>query len=314
MFQVFFTLICSLVLLYCGAEGLVRGSARLARRLGLTSLVVGLTIVAYGTSAPELLVSSRAALNGQGAIALGNVIGSNIFNIAVILGLSALIRPLKVKLQIIRFDMPVLIAVSVLFLGLFLNFRLGRTEGLILTLGSILYTIVSIHFGKRDADSENIEGFYPGHPERGSIIFDLLMVAGGLVLLILGSKLLVGSAVQLARVWGINDAVVALTIVAGGTSIPELATSIVATVRKETDIAIGNVVGSNIFNILCILGVSSLVAPLNGGGISLVDTFVMIGTGVLLLPFMWTRFTLQRWEGFLLLIVYAGYLYSILLK
>ena len=291
------------------AEGLVRGSASLARRLGLTSLVIGLTIVAYGTSAPELLVSSRAALNDQGAIAIGNVIGSNIFNITVILGLAALIRPLKLKLQIIRFDMPILIAVSVLFLVFFLNFRLNRTEGLVLAIGSILYTVMSIRFGKRDARSETIQGLHPGRPDRGGIVFGLVLIAGGLGLLILGSKLLVGSAVQLARIWGVSEPVVALTIVAGGTSVPELATSVVATMHKETDIAIGNVVGSNIFNILCILGVSSLLAPVDGIGIGLVDTWVMIGTGAVLLPFMWTKFTLHRWEGFLLLLVYGGYLY-----
>lgn len=310
MFVIVLSILIGLVCLYFGAEGLVRGSSSLALRLGVKPLVIGLTVVAYGTSMPELVVSSKAALDGYGGIAIGNIVGSNIFNITLILGLSALIRPLRVNLQVIRLDMPVMILASLLFFALFQDITLTRPEGMIFTLGTVLYTVGLFYLSRKETEKAAIQEPHASIPEkRKHIVFDLGLIAGGLVLLVVGAKLLVDGAVKLAELWGVSKAVIGLTIVAAGTSLPELATSVIAAIHKETDIAIGNVVGSNIFNILGILGVSSLIAPLNGTGISMIDLFVMIGTAIVLLPFMRTGFVLNRWEGAVLLCIYGGYLY-----
>lgn len=310
MFVIVLSIIIGLICLYFGAEGLVRGSSSLALRLGVKPLVIGLTVVAYGTSMPELVVSSKAALDGYGGIAIGNIVGSNIFNIAFILGLSALIRPLRVNLQVIRLDMPVMILASLLFFALFQDITLTRPEGLIFTSGIALYTVGLLYLSRKEAEKASAQELHASIPEkRKHLVLDLGLIVGGLVLLVVGARLLVDGAVKLAELWGVSKAVIGLTIVAAGTSLPELATSVIAAIHKETDIAIGNVVGSNIFNILGILGISSLLAPLNGTGISMIDLSVMIGTAIVLLPFMRTGFVLNRWEGAVLLCIYGGYLY-----
>lgn len=300
----------ALVLLFFGAEWLVRGSSALALRLGITPLVIGLTVVAYGTSMPEMVVSTVAALKGQGDIAVGNVVGSNIFNVCVILGLSALVLPLRVKVQLIRVDAPLMVGVSLLFIVLFRDFHISRLEAGFLLAGIIVYTVGSVIFARKEVSAE-VQAEFTEAVVRppGKLWRDLLLILGGLAVLVLGSRLLVTNAVELARLLGISEAVIGLTIVAAGTSMPELATSVVAAFRKQADIAIGNIVGSNLYNLLAIVGVSGLLAPLHAPGIRMLDLYVMLGTSIALLPLMWSGFVLKRWEGAVLLAAYGGYLY-----
>lgn len=307
-------LILGLAVLTLGAEGLVRGASRVARRLGLSELIIGLTVVAFGTSAPELAVSVKSALAAQGGIAMGNVIGSNIFNVAVVLGLSAMIAPLVVHLKVVRLDMYIMLAASLIFSGLLMSGGLvTRLEGGILLALGLGYTIWSVWEEKREARSEPAAlALQKDAPEpSGNLVLSILMVLAGLAMLVGGAKLLVDGAVVIARTLGMSETVIGLTIVAAGTSLPELATSLLAAWRKQTDIAIGNVVGSNIFNALWIAGCAALVAPIDTQSISRFDLLTMLGTSLLLLPFMRTGFKLARWEGLLLFSVYAGYLYAI---
>jgi cation:H+ antiporter len=304
-------LLGGIVALYFGADWLVLGSASLAIRLGLTPLMVGLTVVAYGTSMPELIVSSMAAADGNGAIALGNVVGSNIFNICFILGLTALICPMRVQLQLLKLDTPVMIGVAILFLLFFLDLCIGLWEAIVFLAGIIVYTIANVRLARREASQQMKQEFAAGTPGlTGNLGTDLLCIVGGLAVLVVGSRLFVTGSVQLAKFLGVSDAVIGLTIIAAGTSLPELASSLVAASRRQPDIAIGNVVGSNIYNILGILGVSGVVRhPLDGQGVGLTDTWVMIGASAVLLAIAWTGFTLRRWEGALLLSIYGGYLW-----
>lgn len=299
----------SLLLLFAGAEGLIRGSASLAMRLGLSKLVVGLTVVAFGTSSPELLVSLEAALGGQGDIAIGNVIGSNSFNIGIILGITAIVCPIPVHRQIIRFDAPIALGVAILALFLFRDHRVGRIEGGFLVAGIVAYTWINLIFARRETQLGQDGGAaVPTSPlPARHWAIDLGLIAAGLGLLVIGARLLSDHSVTLARGLGVSDAVIGLTIVAAGTSLPELATSIVAAIRRQADIAVGNVVGSNLFNILGILGISSLVQPLDAPGISIVDVGAMILFSLLLIPLLYTGKTLHRIEGLLLLGLYIGY-------
>jgi cation:H+ antiporter len=306
-------LLAGLVALYFGAEWLVRGGASLAVRLGVTPLLVGLTVVAYGTSTPELIVSSTAAAQGQGAIAIGNVVGSNIFNIGFILGLTALVAPMRVQLQLLKFDTPVMVGVALLFLLFFRDGSIQRWESLVFLAGIVLYTVVNVRLARRQASADVRQEFDDSVPKpTGSPWTDTGLIVAGLATLVLGSRLFVTGAVDLARLFDISDAVIGLTIVAAGTSLPELASSLMAAWRKQPDIAIGNVVGSNIYNILAILGVSGMLAsPVNGQGVSLTDTLIMIGFSAVLLVIAWSGFTLRRWEGALLLALYGGYLWHL---
>jgi cation:H+ antiporter len=298
--------------LYVGAEGLVRGSAALALRLGLTPLVVGLTVVAFGTSSPELVVSVQASLNGNGAIALGNVIGSNICNVALILGLSAVIRPLNVHVQLLRLDLPLMLLASVLLALLLLDGGLGRPEGLLLTASLVLYTAFNIWKARREHTAVQQEFAEVIPPVRAQPWRDVLFIIGGISLLVGGAHLLVKGAVIIAEGLGLSQAVIGLTIIAVGTSLPELATSLVAAARGEGDIAIGNVVGSNVFNILAILGLAALLHPLYAQEIGLIDLGVMTAFALLMLPLMRSGFRLTRWEGALLLGLYVAYLVYLL--
>jgi cation:H+ antiporter len=264
---------------------------------------------------PELVVSINAGLAGQGAIAIGNVVGSNIFNIAATLGVAALISPMRVKLQIIRLDAPVMIITSLLFLGFFRDGRISRVEGGLFILGLLLYTGGNLYLARKEmASAYTLDPAYPGIPRNTAPLWlNLLLIAGGFGLLIVGANLLVKGAVAFARLMGVSEAVIGLTIIAAGTSLPELATSVVAAFKREADIAIGNIIGSNIFNILCILGVSASITPLEGAGIRLIDLLVMLGMAILLLPIMKTDFLLDRKEGLVLVAGYAGYVLSLLL-
>lgn len=306
-------LIFGLVLLFFGGEGLVRGSAALALRLGLTPLVVGLTVVAFGTSAPELVVSIQAALAGQGAIAIGNVVGSNILNIGLILGVTALICPLKVQLQILRIDAPIMVGVSLLAAWMLADRTLGRPEGALLFAGIVAYTAFTVLYARKVKPSAEVEAEFTGavHKPGGNVWRDLLFIAVGLALLIAGSHFMVDGAVRLARGFGISEAIIGLTIVALGTSMPELVTCLVAGWKKEPDIALGNIIGSNIFNLLGILGAAALVQPITGEGIKMADLFVAIMFAAVLVPILWTGRRLERWEGSLLLIGYIAYVASL---
>jgi cation:H+ antiporter len=246
---------------------------------------------------------------GQGSIALGNVVGSNIFNIAVILGLSALVRPVKVNIQLIRFDMPVMIGVSLLAFGLLRDGQLTRPEGALLFAGVAVYTITVVRMARRQHTEAVDREFADGTPKANrSVLLDVTYVLGGLALLIFGARFFVLGAVDLARWLGVSEAVIGLTIVAAGTSMPELATSMVAAFRKQEDIAIGNIVGSNIFNILAILGAAGLVRPFTSGGVQPMDFYFMLGTSALLLPLMRWGMKLTRYDGLLFLALYAAYL------
>lgn len=307
-------IIFSLVALYYGANWLVKGAASLAERVGVSTLVVGLTVVAFGTSTPELIVSAQASVKGFGGIALGNAIGSNIANIGIILGLSAMIFPLKASMQLIRFDTPVMILTAVLFLILFLDNSLGRLEGIIFIGLLIGYTVFNIVKSRKENKEVVLKEFDDAVPKiTGHWGYDALFIAIGLAALIIGSRFLVLGAVDLARMIGLSEAVIGLTIVALGTSMPELATSVVAAIKKQPDIAIGNVVGSNIFNILGILGIASMLRPISSPDISLVDSLVMIGMSLLLLPLIKTGFTLKRWEGGLFSLIYVAYIVYLLI-
>ncbi|MDX1420697.1 MAG: calcium/sodium antiporter [Rubricoccaceae bacterium] len=304
-----------LAFLLLGAEALVRGASRLAALLGLSPLIIGLTVVAFGTSAPELAVSVDAALSGQGGIAVGNVVGSNIVNVLFILGLAALIVPLTVDRQLIRLDVPLMIALSALVWLLSLDTRIGRTDGLLLVAGLLAYVGFLIWQGRREPEQdEALRG--DERPTQRHWLWDAVWVAGGLALLVLGSRWLVGSAVSFAQQLGVSEAVIGLTVVAAGTSMPEVVTSIVAAVRGQRDIAVGNVVGSNVFNLMGVLGVASLVGPGGIGVPASVVNFDLPVMGVVAfscLPIFFTGGVISRAEGALFLAYYVGYtLYLIL--
>jgi cation:H+ antiporter len=302
-------LAASLGLLYAGAAALVRGGASLALRLKVSALVIGLTVVAYGTSMPELLVSAKAALAGRGDLAVGNAVGSNIFNIAVILGLAAAICPLKVQFQLVRLDAPILLLVTGLFWWLFRDGRISRVEAAGLCGGLVLYTVGSLYLARRQVTATVDAEYQEALPAPGRHwLVDLGFLGGGLGLLALGSRLLVDNAVALARAWGVSEAVIGLTIVAAGTSMPELATSVVAALKKQPDIAVGNVVGSNIYNLLGVVGISGVLAPLSAPGLQMLDLYWMAGLAVILFPMLWTGLMVKRWEGVALLAAYGIYL------
>ena len=259
-------LIGGLVLLVVGAEALVRGAARLASRFGIPPLIIGLTVVAFGTSAPETAVSVQASLGGSGDIAVGNVIGSNIANILLILGLSALIAPLVVSRQLIRLDVPVMIGAGLLCYALAWNGSISRLDGALLLISLIGYTLFLVAASKREkapaGDDEFATEFGPDESDKPfAWVFQLLLILLGLGLLVGGSNLLIEGAVGLARALGLSELVIGLTVVAVGTSMPELATSVLAVIKGERDIAVGNVVGSCIFNLLLVLGAGAAVAP-----------------------------------------------------
>jgi len=300
-------ILAGLGVLTAGAEGLVRGGAALALRLGITPLAVGLTVVAFGTSSPELVVSLSTAFEGRGDLAVGNVVGSNIFNVALILGVAALVRPAAANAQVVRVDVPIVIASSALLVALLADGRLGPLEGTVLLAGAGAYTAYTLWAARREAPEVQAEADAALPTADGPLWRDVLFVAGGLVLLVAGARMLVTGAVSIAEAAGMSEAVIGLTILAAGTSLPELATSLVAALRGQSDIAIGNVVGSNIFNVLGILGVTALVRPLAPGGIGPVDLGVMLVLAVALLPLLRTGFRLDRLEGALLLLAYVGY-------
>ncbi|MGL5668661.1 MAG: calcium/sodium antiporter [Shewanella sp.] len=298
------SIIGGFIILTLGAEALVRGASSIALRLGITPLVIGLTIVAFGTSAPELAVSVKSALAGNSGIALGNVIGSNIANIGLILAITALIRPIQVQSQMVRRDIPLMILASMLFWGLLLDGELSLIDGVILLSLLVGYLVFSYFSAKNttDADGEIIEEG-PKNP-----LLSVAFIIVGIGMLVGGGILFVNGAVDLAKVFGVSEVIIGLTIVAIGTSMPELVTSVLAALKGESDIAIGNIVGSNIFNILGILGVTAVVYPVSGLGFQPLDFIVMLALAVVILPFAWSGLRIGRREGATLLIAYLGYM------
>ena len=359
-------LAAGLVLLVAGGELLVRGASTIAAVVGISPLVIGLTVVAFGTSSPELAVSIQAGRSGNPDIALGNVVGSNIFNVLFVLGACALLLPLMVSRQLVRREVPIMIGISLLLLGLALDGRLGALDGALLFAGIIVYTTWSVIASRRESAAARagaepvtvdmiavrsplwlvgaaavllasavgyaldwiglvVAGLLAvgsllfiagtvlgkgGRTKGGDMTHQVGCILAGLGTLVLGAGWLIDSATALARAFGVSDVIIGLTIVAAGTSLPEVATSIIATLRGERDIAIGNVVGSNIFNILGILGLSALVTP---GGLTVnplivrFDLPVMIAVAVVCLPIFFTGFSIARWEGFLFLGSYVAY-------
>lgn len=303
-----------LILLILGAEWLVRGASRLAAKVGISPLVIGLTVVAFGTSSPEMAVSVQSALAGQSDIAVGNVVGSNIFNVLFILGLSAIIAPLIVQQQLIRLDVPIMIGLSLLMYLMSLDGVIGRLEGVILFGGIIAYTVFLIRQSRKESKAVEDEYAqeYADKKETGwkSWVINFGLVVVGLGLLVQGSNWLVDSAITIARAFGLSELIIGLTIVAAGTSMPEVATSVMAAIKGERDIAVGNVVGSNIFNILSVLGLTALVAP-DGVPVSQAaeafDIPVMLAVAVMTLPIFFTNNLIERWEGGIFLFYYVAY-------
>jgi cation:H+ antiporter len=336
-------ILVGLALLVAGGELLVRGASGLATRIGMSSLVVGLTVVAFATSAPELAVTLGAVMGGEPGLAVGNVVGSNIANVLMILGASAIILPLLVKVQLVRVDIPFMAAFSILFLLLAIDGGFSRVDGLILLVLLVLYIAVAIILSRRDGNVDDLRGpgasiatasaGRVGHTAKksadtmteavedveargGSIGRDLVLVLIGIALLVVGANILVKGATGIATAFGVSDLIVGLTVVAIGTSLPELATSIVAVRRGQRDLAVGNVVGSNIFNIGAVAGLAAMISPTGlpvpESALAL-DIPLMIAASVVLLPLAFTGSVIARWEGGLLVALYVSYLlYTVL--
>lgn len=302
------------VLLIGGAEVLVRGASKLAVVAGISPLVVGLTVVAYGTSAPELAVTVQSSYAGQPDIAIGNVVGSNIANILLILGIAASVAPLVVSKQLVRLDVPIMIAISAVMLAMAWDGVVTQIEGGILVAGAVGYSVFAIELSRKQEKAANAanEDYEP--PPKTSFVVILKqigLIVVGLALLVVGARWLVNGATALAQWFGVSELIIALTIVAVGTSLPEIATSVIASLRGERDIAVGNAVGSNIFNILLVLGVCAMVAP--GAGVPIspsavtFDIPIMIAVAVACLPIFFTGYAIKRWEGLMFLAYYGAY-------
>ena len=294
------------ILLVAGAETLVRGSANIALRAGISPLIVGLTIVAFGTSAPELAVSVRSITSDLSGLALGNVIGSNIANIGLILGITALINPLRITRQLLRNQIPQMIAASLLLWILLLDNALEFFDGIVLTTALLAFLVYNFRQANAETQDQDIPIAAPDFSliARG-MAFDVVLVIVGMVLLVYGSNIFVSNAITIARAVGVSEAVIGLTLVAIGTSMPELATCSIAAFRKQTDIALGNIIGSNLFNILGILGITSLIAPINGDQISQQDFIFLALFALILYPMARSGMNINRTEGAFLL---SGYL------
>lgn len=307
-----FQFIFGLIILILGAEAFVKAASRIAELLGISPLIIGLTIVAFGTSSPELAVSIKSSLSGQADLALGNVLGSNIFNVLLILGISAIIAPLVVSRQLIRLDVPIMVVVSVIVYLFSLDNKINALEGWILFVGILTYTVFQIYLGKNQRNNATKAHGGEQKPDRKkSIVINFALSILGFILLILGSEWFITGSIELARRLGASELVIGLTLVAAGTSLPELATSILSSIRGKCDIAVGNIVGSNIFNLLGVLGVSAIFSP-DGINISSstlnTDFLVMIATAVACLPVFFTGHIIARWEGFLFFAYYVLYL------
>jgi len=306
------SVLAGLAVLITGGEMLVRGASALAAILRISPLVIGLTVVAFGTSAPELAVSTQAAYAGRADLAVGNVVGSNIANVLLILGLTSLAAPLQVETKLIRFDVPLVILASVLLLAMGLDGRIGTWDGALLLGLVTAYVVWSIRQGREEPKEvqDSFSGAVPADAPRRPIAVHIALIVAGLLLLAVGADWLVDGAAQIARQLGVQELVIGLTVVAVGTSLPELVTSITAALRGERELAVGNVVGSNLFNLTAVLGAASVLAP-DGIPVSpaalALDIPIMIATAVACLPIFFTGHRIARWEGGLFFFYYLAY-------
>lgn len=326
MFDIWLPLIGGFLLLVFGGDLLVRGAVQVANRFGVSPLVIGLTLVGFGTSTPELVTSVQAALIGAPGIAYGNIVGSNIANILLIVGISAIIYPMVVNSAALRRDGIVMIAVALIFSAVAATMPMERWVGALFIIALVIYVFVAFRQERQSVASPDHGAVYdksaalqaadpataPENAHSGSLLMPVLITVGGLALVVLGGSLLVSGAVTLAQSFGISETVIGLTIVAVGTSLPELVTSVLAAIRKQGDVAFGNIVGSNIYNILFIGGATAMIAPGEVPvEIASFDNLVMIGASLLLFAFAWTGLRIARWEGVALLGGYAAYVYFI---
>jgi cation:H+ antiporter len=299
--------VLGLVALYVGADLMIRGASRLARKLGVNALVIGLTVVAMGTSMPELLVGVVASARDSGDITIGNVVGSNIANIALILGFAALIRPIRVQMRLLVREVPIMIFASIAFYVFALDGELSRWDGLALLAGFVAYTLYLLEGARRESPAIEVE-YQKFVPAGGTVLSHLLLTAIGLGTLLAGAHLVVSGAATVARLLGISELAVGLTVVALGTSLPELATSVAASVQDEGDILVGNVIGSNVFNLLAVLSCAILTRPLGiSRSVISVEAPVMLAVSILVLPFVWTTLRLTRLEGAVLVTAYFAF-------
>jgi cation:H+ antiporter len=314
-------LLGGLVILILGADLLLRGATRLAAAMGISPLAIGLTIVALGTASPEIAVSLQASINGQADLTLGNVLGSNIFNILFILGITAMVAPIVIAEQLIRMDAPIMLAASLLVLGLSVDGRIGVLDSLILLAGLIGYTVFELRQSRAESkkvQDEYAEEYAEQQPRTArNVAINIVFILAGLVMLAVGSRWLVDSAVAIARALQVSELVIGLTIIAVGTSLPEVITSVIAALKKESDIAVGNAVGSNIYNLLGVLGTGALLAP-DGISVSVrvlqFDMLVMIFVALVSLPIFYIDNRISRLEGGLLLSYYLFYMAYILMQ
>jgi len=297
-----------LALLYGGGSWVVRGASSVALRAGMSPFMVGLTVVAFATSGPELVVSVTSALEGVDDVALGNVVGSNIANIGLVLALSVLVRPVRVEAKVLRGDMPWLFLVTLLVVWWLMNGRLQRLEGLALFAGLILFVFQNLRLSRRESQRVLAEFNKAVSESVPASLNAWLLVLAGMAALGGGGTVFVEGAIRISELAGVSTGLVGLTIVAVGTSLPELATSIVASMKDEGDMAAGNVIGSNFFNLLCVLGLTSLIHPLQLGDVQMIDLLAMVGMTAILIPIMYSGFRISRWEGLVLLLFYGGYL------
>ena len=298
-----------LIALFVGAHALIKGAAALARRWGMTPLVVGLTVVASGTSSPELFVVTGAALAGRDGISLGNVLGANSLNIGLILGLTAIVRPLHAQLQLIRFDVPIMILATLVVAAFLTDGGVDRLEGAVLLASLLGYLAFTVYMAGRERSERVREEFAAEVPgPLDSVAAELGLIALGLAALALGAQGLIAGAVKIAAAAGVSDGVIGITVVAAGTTLPELITCLVAVVRRESDIAVGNLVGSNIFNLLGVLGLAAVFAPIGTAGMQLTELWGAVALAALSLPVMWRGLIVSRAEGALLVAAYLVYL------
>lgn len=301
-----------LAMLYFGAEWLIRGAISISNKFGVSQLVIGLTVVAFGTSAPELAVSVSSAIQGLSDVALGNVVGSNIVNIGAILGISAIISPIAVSKSTIKKEIPIMIGISFLLLAIILDGKIDFVDGALLVIGIIVFTGYSYRSSKKDTDIETIQNYQV--LQKNIISKSTIFIAAGLLLLTVGSFLTVDNAVIIGNSFGISELFMGLTVVAIGTSLPELITSIVAAKKGHADLSVGNIVGSNIFNIMAILGISSLISGITVSEQILIDIGIMLAFSLILIPIMRSGFIISRKEGMLLIAGYVGYVIFLLYR
>ncbi len=295
-------IIIGIVLVLWGADRLTDGATAIAQRLNVPQIVIGLTVVAMGTSAPEFFVSFVSALKGTTDMAVGNVVGSNIFNTMLIVGVAAMVAPMTIAKNTVKKDIPCAVGASLMLAVMSLDNEISRLDAVLLFIAFLLFMAYTLRLAKtgEKEDETVIKKMKP--------LKAVLLVLMGLACLIVGSNLFVESASAVAKSLGVSDAMIGLTIVAGGTSLPELATSVVAAMKGRSSIAIGNVIGSNVFNILMILGITGIICPMDLHGITLVDMGVLFGSMLLLWGFSYTKYTVARWEGALLTVLFGGYM------